>query len=139
MRALLLAGLLSGPAHGYELMHRLEETSGGAWVPSPGSVYPTLQTLEEEGLLTSLSEGGRRTYTLTTAGKARARAAAKEPTPWQGADCRPGRAPLRDLTHAVHAAAKQVGTEGTADQVERAMEILRDARKQLYRVLAEDE
>ena len=138
IRALLLGGLLDGPAHGYELMHRLEEASGGTWAPSPGSVYPTLQMLEDEGLLTSVAEGGRRTYSLTPAGKIRARAAVKEPKPWEDADCVPGRAPLRELTHSLHAAAKQVGMEGTAEQIERATEIVRDARKQLYRLLAED-
>jgi DNA-binding PadR family transcriptional regulator len=138
IRPLLLCGLLAGPAHGYELMHRLEEASGRTWTPSPGSVYPTLQLMEEEGLLTSVADGGRRTYALTPAGKTLAKAAAKGPRPWEDGDGVPGRGELRDLTHAVHAAAKQVGTQGTAEQIEQAMEILRAARKALYGVLAED-
>src|SRR3954454_14527614 len=60
VRGLLLAGLLDGPAHGYELMGRLEEQSGGRWRPSPGSVYPQLQQLQDEGLVRAVDHDGRK-------------------------------------------------------------------------------
>jgi DNA-binding PadR family transcriptional regulator len=138
IRALLISALLDGPAHGYELMRRLEEASGGAWSPSPGSVYPTLQMLEEEGLLDSSMESGRKTYSLTANGEAFARTATAVRKPWEDGGLPPGRYELRDITHAVHIAAKQVGTEGTPEQVERAIELMRSTRRQLYRMLAED-
>ena len=54
--------------HGYEMIQEIAERSGGAWKPSPGSVYPTLQLLEDEGLITSASEGGKKLFSLTEAG-----------------------------------------------------------------------
>lgn len=138
IRGLLLAELLTGPAHGYELMRRLEESSGGAWTPSPGSVYPTLQLLGDQQLVTVTLDAGRKTYALTTAGRTEARKAAKAPKPWQDDASTPGRYPLRDVTHAVHAAARQVGTEGTPDQIDKAIGIMRSTRQQLYRLLASD-
>lgn len=138
IRPQLLVGLMEGPAHGYELMRRLEEASGGAWSPSPGSVYPTLQLLEDEGLLTCSSAAGKKVYALTTSGKAAARTAAKAPRPWEQGDARPGRYPLREVTHAVHAAAKQVGTTGSPAQIDAAIALLRQAKKDLYTLLAGD-
>src|SRR5258708_40196208 len=56
IRPALLRTLLEGPAHGYEIIRRLEQRTGGLWKPSPGSVYPTLQMLEEQGLLRSTED-----------------------------------------------------------------------------------
>ena len=69
VRIFLMAALLTGPAHGYELMQRIEEQTEGRWKPSPGSVYPSLQLLEEEGLVRSSEETGRKVYELTTEGR----------------------------------------------------------------------
>lgn len=67
----LLSLLEEGPQHGYELMKRLEQRSGGIYQASAGSVYPTLQQLQDEGLARSESaEGGKRVYQLTEAGRA---------------------------------------------------------------------
>ncbi|CAM5475735.1 hypothetical protein SFUMM280S_01238 [Streptomyces fumanus] len=55
--------------HGYEMIQEIAERSGGAWKPSPGSVYPTLQLLEDEGLITSASEGGKKLFSFTEAGR----------------------------------------------------------------------
>lgn len=55
--------------HGYEMIQEIAERSGGAWKPSPGSVYPTLQLLEDEGLIVSESEGGKKLFALTEAGR----------------------------------------------------------------------
>jgi DNA-binding PadR family transcriptional regulator len=138
IRPLLLTGLSVGPAHGYELMRRLETGSGGAWSPSPGSVYPSLQLLVDEGLLTCTIDSGKKVYALTDAGRIAAAAAAGAPKPWEHGDAAsPGRYPLREITHAVHAAAKQVGAEGSPAQIAQATELLRRTRQQLYALLAE--
>src|SRR5437870_7050056 len=69
IRSALLTELAEGPGHGYELMTRLEERAEGAWRPSPGSVYPTLQSLEDEGLVRSVERDGKRVFELTDAGR----------------------------------------------------------------------
>ena len=139
IRKLLLVSLLAGPAHGYELIRRFDESSGGSWSPSPGSVYPTLQLLVDEGLLTCSSTDDKKVYSLTPAGTAAAQAADTSSKPWDQADLSSGtRLPLRDITHAVHAAARQVGAEGRPEQIAKAVEIMRATRQQLYLLLAED-
>lgn len=70
IRFVLLGLLKEGPMHGYEMIRRLEERSGGRYAPSPGVIYPTLQSLEDEGLVTVVSEGGKKVYTITDSGKA---------------------------------------------------------------------
>src|SRR6516165_12660187 len=76
IRTVILISLREEPAHGYEVMRRLEEMSGGLWRPSPGSVYPHLQMLEDEGLVQSSEAEGSRTYALTEAGRVEAEKAA---------------------------------------------------------------
>lgn len=141
IRVLLLTALLDGPAHGYEIIRRLEARSGGTWRPSAGSVYPTLQLLEEEGMLTSETDGtsqggGKRVYQLTDEGRQVAEGATD--LPW---DRPPGAAPsalaVREALSGVHAAARQVVAVGTPDQVERALGVLTEARQKLYQLLAE--
>src|SRR5262245_10929630 len=84
VRGLILAALRDKPMHGYELIQELEARSGGRWRPSAGSVYPTLQQLADEGLVTGEEVDGRRTYTLTDAG--RKAAAETTSTTWTAAD-----------------------------------------------------
>lgn len=69
VRLALLALLHDGPKHGYELMKELESRSGGTYRASAGTIYPTLQQLEDEGLVTSSREDGKRVYRLTEAGE----------------------------------------------------------------------
>ena len=70
IRLALLSMLESGPKHGYELMKELETKSGGVYKASAGAIYPALQQLEDEGLVTSDAAAGKRTYSLTDAGRA---------------------------------------------------------------------
>jgi DNA-binding PadR family transcriptional regulator len=70
IRLALLSMLESGPKHGYELMKELETKSGGIYKASAGAVYPALQQLEDEGMLTSDTTAGKRTYSLTDTGRA---------------------------------------------------------------------
>src|SRR3954452_2228063 len=85
IRPLILSALATKPMHGYEVITELEAQSGGRWRPSAGSVYPTLQQLADEGLVTSEEVAGRRTYTLTEEGRAAA-SATPAPRPWANAD-----------------------------------------------------
>jgi DNA-binding PadR family transcriptional regulator len=68
LRLALLSLLKDGPKHGYELMKTLEARSGGTYKASAGAVYPTLQQLEDEGLVTSVQQEGKRVYQITDAG-----------------------------------------------------------------------
>jgi DNA-binding PadR family transcriptional regulator len=140
MRAAILALLAEEPMHGYQIIQVVSERSGGNWTPSPGSVYPTLQQLEDEGLIEpAASESGRRVYTLTEAGK-EAQTADTTPAPWEAVDESDNDlVELRNLAHQVLAATRQVAQAGTQAQVKGAQEVLRTARKGIYKLLADDE
>jgi DNA-binding PadR family transcriptional regulator len=140
IRAAILALLNEEPMHGYQIMQELETRSGGAWRVSPGSVYPTLQQLQDQGLITSTEQpGGRRVFALTDAGREQAQASAASP-PWQDAadGSKDDMASTRKLLTQVAAATWQVGQMGSVAQVGEAQEILRDARRRLYQVLADE-
>jgi DNA-binding PadR family transcriptional regulator len=126
--------------HGYEMIQELEQRSGGVWRPSPGSVYPTLQLLEDEGLISAEETGGRRRFTLTDAGREEAQAAA-ESAPWQafGADERDQVRDFKDAAMGIMHALRQVGFAGTRDQRARALEVLDETRRKLYAILADSD
>src|SRR5437867_843576 len=86
IRPLILAVLQQKPMHGYEVIQELEAQSGGRWRPSAGSVYPTLQQLEDEGLVRSSEVDGRRVYSLTDDGRSAAAAAPPARPRWADAD-----------------------------------------------------
>src|SRR5271163_4470055 len=137
IRTAILAALRDGPANGYEVMRRLEEMSGGLWRPSPGSVYPHLQMLEDEGMVGSSEQDGTRVFHLTEAGVAEA--ANGTPLPWQGRGESDDQ--IRGLRLAVTqlmGAAKQLSGAGENAQVERGIAVIQKARKELYQILAED-
>ncbi|HVA73203.1 MAG TPA: PadR family transcriptional regulator [Acidimicrobiales bacterium] len=137
VKAEVLSALVDGPAHGYEVIRRLEEKSGGMWRPSPGSVYPTLQMLEDAGLVRASEQDGRRTYELTDEGRTEAEQSGGEDRDWDNQEMG-GRLAARNAMVQLHMAARQVATSGTADQVDRAAAVLRQARQSLYQILAED-
>lgn len=138
VRAAVLALLAERPMHGYQVIQEIEGRSGGAWKPSPGSVYPTLQLLADEGLIRAEESNGRKTYFLTDAGQDVAEAAADRPAPWDGKDAgQSGR--TRALPKAgieLAQAAAQVARSGSPDQVAEAVAVLEDARRKLYSLLA---
>jgi DNA-binding PadR family transcriptional regulator len=139
--AAILALLGEEPMHGYQIIRELTERSGGVWRPSPGSVYPTLQQLEDEDLVREQRpETGRRTYELTDAGR-EAVAALPEAKPWEqaGEEVGDDAVALHDLVGQVMGASRQVLHAGTPDQVKAAQQVLRDARKSLYKILAEED
>jgi DNA-binding PadR family transcriptional regulator len=138
IRAAILALLAESPMHGYQIIQELTERTEGVWRPSPGSVYPTLQQLEDEDLVTPAeSESGKRVFTLTETGR---ETAATNPAPWQSVagEADDALVSLRELVMQVLAATRQVAAAGSAAQLETAQTILRDARKALYRLLADD-
>jgi DNA-binding PadR family transcriptional regulator len=136
IRTAILAALRDGPANGYEVMRRLEEMSGGLWRPSPGSVYPHLQMLEDEGLVQSSEVDGGRTFTLTETGQAEAE---KAKLPWQEAgETDDGVRSLRLGMGQLMSAAKQLAGDGETSQIERGISVIQKARKELYQILAED-
>ena len=77
-RYVLLDALSSGPKHGYEIVKALEERSAGQYIPSPGTVYPTMQYLQDEGYVTAIQDGDRRVFQLADAGKVELEAHAAE-------------------------------------------------------------
>ncbi|MGW5566844.1 PadR family transcriptional regulator [Streptomyces tendae] len=140
VRASILALLKDRPMHGYEMIQEIAERSGGAWKPSPGSVYPTLQLLEDEGLIASESEGGKKLFALTDAG----RTAAEEgpEAPWEEASRGVDWEALNDIRQAgfgLMEAFGQVWKTGSKEQREKALAVVGDARKKLYLILADED
>ncbi len=139
IRVAILALLAEEPMHGYQVIQELSERSDGTWNPSPGSVYPTLQQLTDEGLVRSEESDGRRVYELTDEGRARA-AERTGPAPWEESAEEADddvRALWQQAMGVMHAC-REVSQNGSKSQIESALEIVRDARKGLYRLLADD-
>ena len=143
VRAAALALLEEQPMNGYQIIQEIAERSGGVWRPSPGSIYPALQQLEDEGLITAeAGEGGRRAYQLTEDGRAYA---AEHPdelrAPWDVVAGGAGGVAIemRKLVGQVAMAAFQVVSVGTEAQAGQARQLLTETRKALYRILAADD
>ena len=141
VRAAILALLQEGPRNGYQIMSEIEQRSGGAWRPSPGAVYPALAQLADEGLVTDEKSDGRRTYSLTDAGRAyvtanpdKARGAwesSQQQESWQI----PG---LFAEAARLGSGIVQLAHAGTPEQVRAAERLLEATRRELYRILAGD-
>jgi DNA-binding PadR family transcriptional regulator len=141
VRAALLVLLEEQPHTGYSAMDELEQRSGGAWRPSPGSVYPTLQQLEDEGLIEQQAGEGRTPYTLTDQGRtyvAEHREELGEPWAKSAEGIGEERLELKPLIAQIAAASFQVGAAGDDAQVEKAKELLAETRRGLYKILADD-
>lgn len=140
VRASILALLKDRPMHGYEMIQEIAERSGGAWKPSPGSVYPTLQMLEDEGLIVSSSEGGKKLFSLTESGREATDQVAD--APWEEA----GRGvdwealgEIRQAGFGLMEAFGQVWKTGSKEQREKALAVINEARKKLYLILADED
>ncbi len=140
VRLALLRLLAEEPRNGYQLMQAIEERSEGFWRPSPGSVYPTLAQLEDEGLIRSADAGGARTFEITEAGLEHLGTRPDEPDPWQpvAEEAENPLAELGPLVIQIGKAAFQVASVGDQAQREQARSVLSDARRALYRILAGD-
>ncbi|HEX6745218.1 MAG TPA: PadR family transcriptional regulator [Solirubrobacteraceae bacterium] len=141
VRAAILLLLEEEARNGYQLMQELEERSGGVWRPSPGSIYPALSQLEDEGLVRSDENAGRRAFQLTDAGRAyieENREALGSPWDDVGGDLPEGVLELRKLMMQLGMATMQVAQAGDEAQTAEAHKVLEDARRSLYRILAGD-
>ncbi|MEW2131355.1 PadR family transcriptional regulator [Streptomyces sp. NPDC005435] len=140
VRASILALLKDRPMHGYEMIQEIAERSGGAWKPSPGSVYPTLQLLEDEGLIASESEGGKKLFSLTESGRTSAEEGPE--APWEeatrGVDWE-ALSEIRQAGFGLMEAFGQVWKTGTKEQREKALTVINEARKKLYLILADED
>jgi len=140
VRAALLALLVERPMHGYEMIQEIDQRTGGVWRPSPGSVYPTLQLLEDEGLIASDQSGGRKRFTLTDQGRTEA-AEAAEHAPWRefSEETVASGHDTREAIFGIMNALRQIGMSGNQEQWRRAVEVLTDTKRRLYAILAEGE
>jgi DNA-binding PadR family transcriptional regulator len=142
VRAAALLLLSEGPLNGYQIMQEIERRSDGVWRPSPGSVYPALSQLEDEGLIRTEHAGDRRVYVLTDEGQARVEAQRDElGAPWKQMTDSAGEgmgALFREVRR-LGIAAGQIGHLGNPDQITKARAILVEARRALYSLLADDE
>jgi DNA-binding PadR family transcriptional regulator len=143
VRAAVLALLNEQPMNGYQIIQEIKQRSGGLWQPSSGSVYPALQQLEDEGLVQAGEHEGRRAFSLTEAGRTYVQEHPDEmAAPWVAAfESAPEPDPLamRETFGRMFAAFVQVCRVGTDEQRERAARTIEEARKALYRILAEDD
>lgn len=128
------------PMHGYQIIQEIQERSDGAWQPSPGSIYPTLQLLADEDLVSSANEGGKNIFSLTDEGRAAASDLGETP-PWerlsedQGSSGRN----VHKASVKLIAAVKLAGSSGDETALDAVTEILNDARRRIYTLLAADE
>ena len=141
VRAAILALLREGPRNGYQIMSDIRERSGGAWRPSPGAVYPALSALADEGLIAGEESGGRRTFSLTDAGRAYV---AEHPDKARGAWESEEQQEAWQVPGLFTEAARlgggivQIARVGTPEQVRAAERLLERTRREIYRILAED-
>ena len=138
VRAAILALLAERPMHGYEMIQEIAQRSNGLWRPSPGSVYPTLQLLVDEGLIVATeTEGSKKLFDLTDQG--REAASKTETPPWEeiaeGAD--PNEVNLRTALGQIHGALFQAAHVATPEQQKRIVDIVNTARRDIYGILGE--
>jgi DNA-binding PadR family transcriptional regulator len=141
VRMAILMLLAEEPRNGYQLMQTIEERSDGDWRPSPGSVYPVLSQLEDEGLIRATERDGAKLFELTDAGREYVESAETQTPPWESPEAEDDH-PFRQLKHLIPELARasaHVLQSGDEAQVAQAIDTLKEARRKLYRILAEDE
>jgi DNA-binding PadR family transcriptional regulator len=139
VRAAILKLLAERPMHGYEMIQEIAERSQNLWRPSPGSVYPTLQLLVDEGLIAGAeSEGSKKLFELTDEGRAAAEKV--ETAPWDeiAEGVEPGHVNLRAAIGQLMGAVAQSAHTATDEQQERIVDIVNNARREIYGILGED-
>ncbi|TCP56176.1 DNA-binding PadR family transcriptional regulator [Tamaricihabitans halophyticus] len=139
VRAAILALLAERPMHGYEMIQEISERSGQLWRPSPGSIYPTLQLLTDEGLISVTEGGGKRRYELTEDGRTAAEAL-EEKAPWEqiAKEADPDYLDIREAAGQLREAMLHVVRAGSQAQLTKATEVLNRARRELYAILGSD-
>lgn len=139
VRSVILSLLAEGPSNGYGLIKAIQDKTGGMWRPSPGSVYPTLQQLVDEGLIASTGEGKRTEFELTDEGKAYVEEHKEHlDSAWNASnDSWNAHGELFSSVGKLMGVVKQVAQVGTPDQRTQAASKLDDLRRELYRMLGE--
>jgi DNA-binding PadR family transcriptional regulator len=123
--------------HGYQIIQELSSRSDGAWSPSAGSVYPTLQLLADEGLVIAEVTAGKKVFSLTDSGVELVAQTADQPAPWEdAAQGGAGSHGYRDAVGKLMPAVFQIGTSGSPEQIASAIDILNETRQKLYAILA---
>ncbi|NYE00427.1 DNA-binding PadR family transcriptional regulator [Kineosphaera limosa] len=136
--ALLL--LLDGPLNGYQIIQELAQRSGGRWKPSPGAIYPALAQLEDEGLIEACEHEGRKAFRLTDGGTQEARRLGESGAPWESDGDEGGaHEELGAALGQVGLATRAVLETGDERLTKAAAGVLASARRDLYRLLADDE
>ncbi|MGD2101400.1 MAG: PadR family transcriptional regulator [Acidimicrobiia bacterium] len=137
VRLAVLQLLGEEPMHGYQIMQELTDRSGGVWRPSPGSIYPTLQQLEDEGLIQADRQDGKNVFSLTEPGISELEGSDTPPV-WErfGKEVDDSLIDLRDVGFQVGAAVMQIARAGSESQVAKAKEILEETRRRIYEILA---
>ena len=138
VRSAILALLDDRPMHGYEMIQELEERTGGRWSPSAGSIYPTLQLLEDEGLIKGEEVEDRKVYALTDSGREAVPESTEGKRPWEQGDEDTPRFQFRSELMRTVGAAKQIARGDDEEHLAKGAEILKDARRKLYGILAEE-
>ncbi len=140
VRLAILRLLSEEPRNGYQMMQAIEERSDGSWRPSPGSVYPALSQLEDEGLIRATEREGTKVFELTDAGREQVTTLENEEDPWElgPEESKDARHELWWLFKQVALAVKQVSDAAGEQQIERARATLTETRRALYRILADE-
>jgi len=142
IRTASLLLLAEEPRNGYTIMQEIEQRSDGVWRPSPGSVYPALAQLEDEGLIRSEEIDGRKRFAITDAGREQIAARPEgAPAPWDtladgvSSDVQE----LFGLMRQVGMAGLQLVQTATEKQISEAKQVLTETRRAIYRILADGE
>src|SRR5919198_552153 len=138
VRTAVLALLDDRPMHGYEMIQELEERTGGRRKPRAGAVYSTPPLAAGAGRGAPEEVDGRKVYSLTDAGKEAAPERTEGGRPWEQGDEDSPRFEARKEMFKLMGAAKQLARADDEEQLTKAAEILRDARRKLYGLLAEE-
>jgi DNA-binding PadR family transcriptional regulator len=140
VRIAILYLLSEEPMHGYQIIQEISERTDGVWNPSPGSVYPTLQQLSDEGLVQSDEHGGKNVFTITEEGIALVTSERQQP-PWERMNrgLSDNLIDLREAGFQVGAAVMQIARAGSDEQTAQAIDVLDEARRKMYKILAQDE
>jgi len=137
VKFIVLGALAEKPMHGYDIIQSLEQRHEGRYRPSPGSIYPTLQMLEDGGFVTSEQVDGKRVYTITDAGKKLLAERHDDADETGDSDTETDWSGMRESAIKFIAAVKQGVTHEDPKVREQVMTVVNEARKNIYKILAE--
>ena len=138
IKYVLLTLLEEKSQHGYQLIKEIESRHGGFYKPSPGSVYPTLQMLEEGGYITGEEVEGKRIYTITESGRQLLADRSNSIGPIEQLNDRPQLVELKNAFRELKGAVMQVGRSGNSDKIIRVRELLNRVKREIYTILSEE-